>query len=190
MCRSSISLYPFRSCRWGFPHSNRSVFVQADITSSRDRAEQESVSSVSDRQGHSPKIRAAEQRESMDARGSDMELSQSQFSCCSSPPLLLPPPFRSTIMHGSKASTGADTTTAESDTLTLDGPGARSGCEEEAPGSPVRSHPLHSAPARMPPDSSTPDGLERTEGGSGAADDLCASPPVTVRLLLKTSDLI
>lgn len=160
---------------------------------SGERVDVESVSSLSGRLGVSPTILAGQQADisnpqlpshrqgaAADSLGSDMELSQSQCSGSCSPPLLLPQPFRETAIHASKGSMGA-CTLGESDTLTLDEPGARSGCEEEVPRSaasrPPVMRPLHSAPPSMPDDTASldPTGMSGTTGDSGVAEDLCVS---------------
>ena len=162
------------------------------MASSGERLEGESFSS--DRLGTSPKIRAghdpvdirnphmphANRQASAGGRGSDMELSQSQISTCSSPPLLLPPPLSAASVHASKGSMGADTL-AESDTLTLDGASGKSGCEEETAGQApahVLLQPHHSAPARIPDDrvSLDPTDMPSTTGDGGVAKDECAAP--------------
>lgn len=168
------------------------------MVSSGERVEAESASSISDMHGASPKIQAGQhaveilnpqlpthnQAASTDARGSDMEFSVSQFSASSSAPLLTPPPFRGTEMHGSKGSMGGADTLGESDTL--DGASAKSGCQEEAPAHtgqtslpPLLMQPQHSASARIPDDtiSLDPTDMSGAAGDNGVADDSCAAPP-------------
>lgn len=160
------------------------------MAASGERVEAESFSS--ERLGTSPKIRAGHdpvdirnphlphthRQVSADARGSDMELSHSQFSTCSSPPLLLPPTDALRLHGTGKSSTGAETL-AESDTLTLDGASVKSGCEGEMPEPPPGRpliRPLHSAPARMPDDSASLDPTDMPADGT-IADDECVAPP-------------